>query len=133
NPTRPEGLFLATLYSNGDAANECYVAAYIYDITTVGPASYYGTAFTGDYPYPPRYNICRFARAGAEPPRYVIPCDSRYRWRFYAYKTINGTTYYSEWSKEMQYSSPDHLYDSDRLYLTRTSPPDPIPPYYFQE
>jgi hypothetical protein len=58
---------------------------------------------------------------------------SKYRWRFYAFKTINGTTYYSNWSKEMQYSSPNHLYDTDNLYLTRTSPPDPIPPFYAQE
>ena len=137
NPTRPEGLFLSTHYSNGDAARECYVAAYIYDITSTNPATHYVTGYTGpnggNNNIWPNYNICRFARAGALPPGDAIPCDSRYRWRFYAYKTISGTTYYSEWSKEMQYSSPDHLYDSDSLYLTRTSPPDPIPPYYPQE
>jgi hypothetical protein len=129
----PEGLFLGTHYSDGRPARDCYVAAYIYDITSLNPATHYGTAFTADFNYPPNFNICRFAREGASGDRYVIPCDSRYRWRFYAFKTINGTTYYSNWSKEMQYSAPDHLYDTDNLYLTRTSPPDPIPPYYAEE
>jgi len=132
----PEGLFLNTYYSDSQPARECSVAAYIYDITTIGPASHYITGYTGpggQSDYPPNYNTCRFARQAVIPPGYAIPCDSKYRWRFYAFKTINGTTYYSNWSKEMQYSSPNHLYDTDNLYLTRTSPPDPIPPFYAQE
>ncbi len=133
----PEGLFLYTFNSDSSYASECSVAAYIHDITTIGPASHYITGFTGpnggNNNYPPNYNTCRFARAAVVPPGDAIPCDSKYRWRFYAFKTINDTTYYSEWSKEMQYSSPNHLYDTDNLYLTRTSPPDPIPPFYAQE
>jgi len=129
----PEGLFLYTFNSDSSPASECSVAAYIFDITTIGPASHYITGSTQQTPYPPNYNVCRFAREGASEPRIVIPCDSKYRWRFYAFKVIGGTTYYSEWSKEMQYSSPNHLYDTDNLYLTRTSPPDPIPPFYAQE
>ncbi|MEO0020916.1 MAG: hypothetical protein ABIK48_01930 [candidate division WOR-3 bacterium] len=133
NPT-PEGLFLYTLRSG--LPESSYVAAYVYDIYSANQrASHYITGYTGpngQSEYPPNYNTCRFARQEIIPPGYAIPCDGRYRWRFYAYKEINGTTYYSDWSKEMIYS-PDNRYDYDFLYLTRTSPPDPIPPYYTQE
>ncbi|MEN9979020.1 MAG: hypothetical protein ABIK38_01565 [candidate division WOR-3 bacterium] len=133
----PEGLFLAVFNADGSYADRSYVAAYIYDITPTEPASLYVIGSTGpgegNNNIGPTYNICRFARGGALPPGDAIPCDACYRWRFYAWKVINGTTYYSNWSKEMRYSAPDHLYDSDNLYLTRTAPPEPIPPYYANE
>jgi len=134
NNLTPEGLFLNTYDSNHQPALNCYVAAYVYDITSANDtASLYIIGNTEETRLPPNYNVCRFAREEAGLPRIVIPCNSRYRWRFYAFKMINGTTYYSNWSKEMQYSSPDHLFDTDNLYLTRTSPPNPIPPFYAQE
>lgn len=127
------GLWLYTTYLGLNPANRCSVVAYIRDITSTEPARRYTVGYTGPgglTDYPPHYNRCIFRQSGG----YYIPCDSRYRWRFYAKRQDQLTQqwYYSDWSKEMEYS-PQHPFDSDTLNIHRTSPPDPIPPYYTQE
>lgn len=136
--TDTEGLRLVTMYMGTYPANKCSVVAYIKDIRTIGNASRYTVGYTGpggQCDHPPYYNICLFNRFGPDG-FYYIPCESQYRWRFYAKRKddLSGQTYYSDWSKEMAYYPPDHLYDLDTLYITnQTSPPDPIPPYYAEE
>ncbi|MEO0069168.1 MAG: hypothetical protein ABIK18_00015 [candidate division WOR-3 bacterium] len=130
----PEGLFLWTYHRNGSAADYCYVVASYYR-SGWSQSRYYTTGFTGPggrSDYPPDYNICRFAREEVTPPGYIIPYDTVYRWRFYAYKWMGGEKYYSEWSKVMQYG-PGHWFDQDALYLTRTTPPLPDPPWVAEE
>ncbi|MEO0026647.1 MAG: hypothetical protein ABIK54_07820 [candidate division WOR-3 bacterium] len=130
-----EGLWLFTM-QNGMCANRCSVVAYVSIITTNEPAARYAAGYTGPgglCDFPPYYWRCKFSRFGPNG-SYYIPRDSRYRWRFYAKRQDQLTQrwYYSDWSKEMEYSE-DRLFDADTLNIYRDRPPEPIPPFSSEE